>query len=311
MVADPFLGADGQTDVVYSDTYPDGYPVLSLDPTLTEQRLAAAAAHQLMHALQLRLRTEEERQGASGWYFEATAVWAEAEVDPLNTHHVPLARGYLDYSWLAYDSTLSGHDAGLFLLNRWFEQWRPGMVQEIWMASVGADLDWPYLFRAQSGLDDGSLWGGFNGWLAIDGHGAQYGSPMVSDEAHTGTASYLSYLATEFFVHDGDALARLEVIPLIDGQQVVLAHGEQVGSEVVVEPDGVVSVTGLSEGGANFQFLVSDAADPDGPLDSGLVVTGGPRQSSRVTTGSCSHTGGPGLALGAGWFVLLLMRRRQ
>lgn len=307
VIADPFVDGGGDVRVTTSDAYPDGYPVLYLAPEADDAAREAEAAHQLMHAIQLRLMPIEEWEGENGWFWESTAVWAENVVAADNFESFPLAAGYLEQAWMDHTSSDLDRAAGLFLFNRWIEELSPGVVQRAWIANAASPGAWTPVIAPMVGEDDGVLWARFNGTLAVRGLGGNFGLPTVTAEATTGAASWLSYLATEFYQYEGAVPARIEAAPLLTGQDILIAHDDQVGTEVVVEPSAIVAVTGVTEGGANFQLLVYDVEDtgwqdPDGGVPSDA------RQSQRIVTTSCSHAPGLGFAW-LGLAVLGLRRR--
>jgi hypothetical protein len=307
---DPFLGVDGNTTVLTAEAFPDGYPVLSIDPSQPDPgRLAAAAAHQLMHALQMRVADPSDADGADGWYWEATAVWAEQAVDATDTSHARWASSYLEFPWLPHDSLLEDHDHGMFLLNLWLEGQRPGIVAEIWdLSSTGS---WESRMVDILGRDIGDVWGGFTGAVAADllDPADLYPAVVPGEVVLMGSSGYVDYLGTNYHLYDGDIPRTVGIVPLIDGQLTVASSGLQVGTSVVVGPGEVVAVTGLSPTGANYQLMLSDAppviGDSLGPdLDLGA------EESVRTVTGGCQQARGP-VGLWAWLMVLVVGRRRR
>lgn len=268
VVLDPALSGTGLTNEYTTDEYPDGYPVIWVDPDgfaeFGPAFYTSLVVHELMHAVQFAMRPSawEADDMRQAWYWEASATHAAELADPTVDGHQYTSAWYVDTAEARFDTVNSAHEYGMFVFNAWLEQDRgPGAMQEVWESAAArpATTPWDELLAEATGTEAAELWAGFTG---------AYGNGLLAESALftavrpgalelplEGTADALG---TRYYIA-GDDLR----VTLTAGEAVL---GGPTGAAEVVElaRGEVLAVTSLVDGGS---FTVDVA--PDEPVDSG------------------------------------------
>lgn len=145
VILDPELGGSGWTTEYPTDDYPDGYPVMYVNPTFIEdptEYVLSVAVHELGHAIQYAVR-DWELDAKESWYWEASAEWmAELGGQDLDTYAWSV-HWYAEDPTLAWNSTANFHHYGMVLFNAWLDEYRVGQdgFRELWLDNAGGDWE--------------------------------------------------------------------------------------------------------------------------------------------------------------------------
>ena len=305
VVLDPYLGTDGETVEA-----PEGYAILSVDPNLTGDDLALASAHQLMHAIQYRMRDPDPITNTEAWYWEASAVWASAKVVG-GAAWTDDADGFLLATGERYDSKLEGHDRGMFLLNTWIEEdlvGSDGMLAVWEEGQFRPQALWPAILESATGTPQVSLFAEFHAQVANGnvGQPGQIDPVQLEGNLLSGVSGTLPlYGAHAYRNQQGESW-----IAETTNEGVVLAVPGESGSVVRVEPNETLVVMGTTELVSSYQVFLRPAdddgyGDPQGP-------TGRTDPSTEaLVQGSCGCASG---GSAGGWALIPLFaawRRRR
>ena len=333
VVLDPALAGTGLTNEYTTAAYPDGYPVIWIDPDGLAEFGApfyrSLVIHEFMHAVQFALRPSAWELGepAQAWYWEAAATHAPELVDPAIDGHQYTSAWYASAADQRFDTLDSAHEYGMFVLNAHLEDQvlGPGGMQAVWERSADAgDALWDEILADASGMEAGALFAGFAG-----AHGnaqlpesARYTLPPApalvlpqSGRADTlGARYYTATAAVSVALSDDSAGAALLAGPDGVAPVVRLAAGE------------VVAVTALADG-TDFTLVAAALEAPgdtgDGPDtgDAAAAAEDGPAGDAGATGAAPEKAGcavggaavggaaGPGLGLLA--LVPVVGRRRR
>lgn len=191
VILDPTLSGTGLTTEYTTDDYPDGYPVIYLNPgwwTDYEAFSRSVAVHELSHAIQFAVR-DWSASADETWYWEASAEWTAELGEPDLDGYTYSAPYYAEHTAYAYDSLVDAHQYGMFVLPAWVTQaWDVTTFQHTWTAN-GGDA-WTDVVEAQTGEDFGTT---------IGQMAAAYAGGTLRESA-------LYEAATEAGTFDGDAL---------------------------------------------------------------------------------------------------------
>lgn len=313
VVLDPYLGVDGVTVELASPDLPMGHVVIHLDPTVAtdEERFREAAAHELAHALQYRVR-DWSSEPAEAWFWEASASWAVTRVLPGSEAWVADAAGFLEAPDLRYD-TLGGHDRGMVLLLRWAEANWPGAVHDAWEAGRSRQDDaWSAILADVTGQPEDALWGGF---AAAVGNGLVDGADLLPPVVTVGELQSGSFgddlprLGVHYHRLGGRAPMLATLLPDTEGALVLAVPGA-VGDQVLVAPGQRLAVVGLDEVPADYQVFLAPPPETD-PTDTpppGGSVTD---PYEVLTPSSCGcASGSPGGGAWLGWLAVVLATTR-
>ena len=158
VILDPTLSGTGFTTVFASDDFPDGYPVMYVNPSYEAANpgfTPDVAVHEFNHALQFAVR--DWSGGNEAWYWEASAEWGVELSQPALDWYAYSSRWYAEAPQLSVTSLAGYHQYGMFLLNAYLAQFETGEdgMRDIW-ASAGS-TDWPEAIATSSGTDFGEL----------------------------------------------------------------------------------------------------------------------------------------------------------
>ncbi|MCB9766368.1 MAG: hypothetical protein H6739_41720 [Alphaproteobacteria bacterium] len=309
VILDPSLNGTGLTVPYTSTDYPQGYPVIFLNPDYASYTdfFRSLAAHEFMHAIQF--ATRDYYQGdEETWYWEASAEWGAELALPSVDAYGAQSGYYSSQPELRYSSTVNFHQYGMFVLNAWIDEHSGTTMQDVWTEAEGRDgEDWDVILADATGQGVDDIWGGFTQAMATGDlrEFRLYDSPNRIGGLTDGASGSLAYLATDYYLVNDDTGVR------VSGDAVLASRGG-VGEAVNVYAGQTLAVTGLDPSSpASYTLTFEDfVADPD---DTGLTDdTGGGTGPFKDVGGTlCGVSPGSG---GAAWLALLgllgLRRRR-
>jgi len=324
VILDPTLSGTGLTTEYASGEYPEGYPVIFLNPTwASETRFwRSLVAHEFAHALQYRLR-DYAGESWEPWYWEASAQWQSELSDPDNDGHVYTAAWYAARPGDPYDSMIDSHQYGMFVFNAWLEEHQTGPdgLRQVWLlAEERQGESWDQVLAESTGEDPGTLWAGFAGAYGNGGL-AQSDDYEVASQRGTldeGVGGDLAYLGTDYWTVAEDGEVSLEVD---GGDAAVLGGASGTGQSLPVQAGDMLAVTGLvADGFATYTLSLETGGGDSGGGDGGGGEAGsgdgggGDGGSSLppddgAKTSSCASVAAP-WALGLLGLPLSLARRR-
>jgi hypothetical protein len=278
VVLDPTLSGTGLTTEYTTDDYPEGYPVIFLNPTwASDTRFwRSLAAHEFSHALQYRLR-DYAGETWEPWYWEASAQWQSELADPDNDGHLYTAAWYADRPGDAYDSMVDSHQYGMFVFNAWLEEHQTGPdgLRQVWLLADDRQGDsWDQVLAESTGEDPATLWAGFTGVYGNGGlaQSADYAAAAQQGTLGEGVGGNLAYLGTDYWSVAEDGEVRL----LVDaGDEAVLGGVSGTGQTLAVGAGEVLAVTGIVADGFAAYTLTLEAGGGDGGGSGGSDGSGG------------------------------------
>lgn len=287
VILDPGISGTGLTTEYFTDEFPEGYPVLYINPAYTSfpEFFRSLNAHEFAHALQFALRdyyggTEE------AWYWEASGEWQAERALPDEDAYGAQSQYYSDAPDLRYSSMTGFHQYGMFLLNAYIEEHLTDDdgLRDIWLYAANHDgEDWDAVLSGALNTDAESIWAGFSSVMAAgdlrEWH--LYRRPERIDDLSDGASGVLPYLGTHYYTVRQAALVQAE-------GDVVLAGPDGFGPEVSVQQGDTLAVTGLDRSEASYTlvyFTSEDTGGDDGPdttplPDDAKTCAAGPRASA-------------------------------
>lgn len=166
VILDPSLSGTGLTYELSTADFPDGYPVILLNPSYASNTRfwQSLAAHELNHALQY-ARRDYMSGREEPWYWEASAEWgAELALPDVNMYATSSVY-YADATDLRYSSMEGYHQYGMFPLNAFVEEFLAGdgAMLEVWERSESLpDARWDEVLSDTLGLDALTLFARFS-----------------------------------------------------------------------------------------------------------------------------------------------------
>ncbi|MEY3211784.1 MAG: hypothetical protein RIT28_2265 [Pseudomonadota bacterium] len=297
VILDPSLSGTGLTYELATDDYPDGYPVILLNPTYaTNGRFwKSLAAHELNHALQY-ARREYLTGREEPWYWEASAEWgAELALPDVNMYATSSVY-YADATDARYSSMEGYHQYGMFPLNAFVEENMTGAggMLAVWERSEAlADERWDVVLADALGVDALTLFARFSGAYAAESlrESALYEAPSAvatfDGEVQRGE---VNYLGSDVFVASRDMWVELSL------GDAILANGDEVGARIWANAGDHFTVTGALD---DEPYNLIEGAE-DG--DTGLVDDDDGGGGDKAGGGTCG-LGAP--RHGAGWLGLV------
>ncbi|MFZ5479677.1 MAG: hypothetical protein ACOZNI_23120 [Myxococcota bacterium] len=178
VILDPTISGSGFTTTYETDAYPDGYPVLYVNPDFAPGYPGferSVSVHEFGHALQFGLR-DWWTEGTDAWYWEATSEWVaelglpDADTYALSTYWYAVAPE------ASFDSTVDSHQYGMLLLNAYLDEYEIGAegIRDVWIAGEGGG-HWEDLIAEATGRDFGDVVADMTGAYAA---GALRESPL-------------------------------------------------------------------------------------------------------------------------------------
>jgi len=328
VLLDPWLNGTGLTTVYNTELYPQGYPVIYINPyyVFDEAFFRSLCAHEFNHALQFALRDWSSGEDES-WYWEASAEWGAELALPDENAYANSSVYYSWYPWYRYSSTEDYHQYGMFVLNAYLEEHVTGSggMRRIWeLSTERAGVDWADILAESAGESAADIWGGFTAAMGNDGlrEQALYEPVLIDGTLSDGFEGRVALLGTDYFTVD--QRASVSVSTSVQGEEVMISGPSGWGAVIDVSPGDVLGITGLSDPDAGYLVSFGDPLEQDtgGDGDSGeLADTGGrppsldsgPAGDRPFQTGDDAACGCGTGAGGAAWLALLfagLLRRR-
>ena len=274
-------GATGYTTTYTTDDYPQGYPVIYLDPSNAGHAgfWSALAAHELMHAIQFTVRDWSDNDPLQSWYWEASATHSSELADPTWDGHQHESFRYAELPSLRYDALDGGHHYGMFVLNAWLDGpgVGPGTMQAAWALAADRPEDaWDTLIADTVGLDPAAVWAAFAGQYGNNElpEGALLADVTLRGALTDGASGSPGYLGADYWRLDQDATVTAAGEVLLGGP------GGMIGEQLTLSAGDILSVTAAVDR-ADYTLavipLAEDTGDPDPPADTGQRDTGSGR----------------------------------
>jgi len=303
VILDPSIGHTGYTTLLFDGDYPDGVPVVYLNPDYAAYGSfwEHLAVHEFNHMLQYAVRDWDGGAGEA-WYWEASAEWAVELATPEIDVYATQAAYYAADPDARYDTVDGRHEYGMFLLNAWLEEHLlgEGGLRDVWLASSDRPGDdWLEILAEETGWEAGALWAGFTAALGngdlreIDLYDAPVDQGSLADDS----GARLPYLGTDYWLVTSDALVTVSGDALLGSQS-----GQ--GESVVALAGEVLTVTALKQN-ANYSLRLGEVPDPvdsGGPQDSDSDGPDGLPDDTGIACG-CTQAPAPQLA----WPLILLI----
>jgi hypothetical protein len=321
VLLDPELSGTGYTAEYFTDEYPEGYPVMWLEPSWAVQPdfWAALAAHEFMHTIQYGMRNPDPGGAGEPWYWEASATWSSQLAFPDNEGFQYASEWYASAPELRFDTVNAGHEYGLFVLNAHLDENSPGTMQAVWnLAAERPGVAWDELLAAATGQDAGQVWGEFTGRYGnrLLANSRLYTDPRLDGPASDGATGNLDKLASTFLEVQEEGRIRVE-------GPAILGASDGAGTEVNVSPGQILSVTATEDAAVWTLSLLPPLTEDTGGEHGGgeeggeqdqEEVESNPGPEGEVSKGpenSCAHTRAPVSALMALGLALLAFRRSR
>ena len=327
VLLDPSLSGTGLTTEYTTDDFPEGYPVIFLNPSwASDTRFwRTLVAHEFAHALQYRLR-DYTGETWEPWYWEASAQWQAELADPDNDGHLYTAAWYADRPGDRFDSMTDSHQYGMFVFNAWLEEHQTGAdgLRQVWLLSDDRPgTPWDAILAESTDEDPASLWAGFTGSYGNSGlaQSADYAPAAEQGTLGEGSGGDVAYLGTDYWAVAEDGVVTLQVDA---GDEAVLSGADGSGQTLSVRAGDTLAVTGLVDDGfAAYTLTLEDGGGDggggsgSGSGDGGSGDGGGDDGSSGLPpdeddddkAASCAHGAAP-WALGLLALPMALARRR-
>ena len=288
VILDPSLGGTGLTTEYTSPDFPDGYPVMFLNPTYTYDTdfFESLSAHEFSHALQFALR-DWAGSASDAWYWEASAEWMAELARPELDVYAWSAAHYSSHPWYRFDSVDDYHQYGMCVLNAYVEEHLTGDggVRAVWeLSAERTGNSWDEVLVEALGVSAGDVWGGFTGAMGnqLLGESSFY-EPVLSDGyAEDGLEGEVAMLGTDYFEILQDAT--VTVVATVEGEKVLISGPGEWGTTLNMGAGEVLGVTGVTEPTADYRLTVEpstverdtgDTGDPDKPEEPGGCACGG------------------------------------
>ena len=288
VVLEPGLGATGLTTEYTNAAYPEGYPVIFLDPSWAADGALweSVATHEFAHAIQFAYRDyqgdlDEDREP---WFWEASAEWSVALARPDLDVYAGSSRYYATATAAPHWTMQRSHQYGMFVVNAYLEEQLAGegAMRAVWeRGATRSDEAWHTLLSDVAERPPASVFGGaavaygMGGYVDSDRYWPATAAGLVRDGA-TGTAGWLG---ARLFVADTDATV---AVTATSGGAMLAAPGE-VGPSVQVRAGEVLAVVGTQDTDNAFVLTISPpisgggggAADGGGDRSTGSGVSSG------------------------------------
>ncbi|MEL6345464.1 MAG: hypothetical protein AAFV53_20315 [Myxococcota bacterium] len=311
VIFDPDLSGTGFTTEYFDEVYPQGYPVIFVNPTNIELEAfwASLMVHEFMHTVHFTMRDYRFDLTEETWYWEASATHASELAAPDVDGHQYISAAYAEFPEARYDTRERAHDYGMFVLNAWLEDpdlgVGPGTMHAIWRAGAERpDALWDELIADVTRRDAVTVWAAF---------AADYGNQQMPESSQytparlKGTLSEqgdgrLPYLGTDYWEieADGRMMATGDVrVSTPDG--VFLPQ-----TTAAVQRGDIIAVTAAVDG-ADYTLVHLEEDARDLSQDTGDAAAR--RTPESTMTRGCADRG---TQMGSGvlvWMVLLWRRR--
>jgi hypothetical protein len=313
VLLEPDLSGTGLTTEYTSADFPQGYPVIFLNPAYANHSdfFDSLSAHEFAHALQYRLR-DWDGTDTDSWYWEASAEWMSEQARPELNVYAWSVYYYSTQPWFRFDSTENEHQYGMSVVNAYIEEALSDEdgLREVWeLSEQRTGQPWDAILAEYLGVPATDIWGGFTGAMGNEAlrESALYEPVLIDGYATDGLEGEVAMLGTDYFELREDATVSVEAV--VDGEVVLISGPDGWGDSLQLGGGDVLGVIGATEPTAGYRLIVvEDSPDTgdDGPADNPGGGLGGQR-------GGCGCDTSGGAALWLGWLGLgwLRVRRRE
>lgn len=329
VMLDPELGGTGYTTVYFTDEYPEGYPVMYLNPTWASDEgfWRSLAIHEFHHTIQFAMRPEYGTIDED-WYWEASAGWASLHAEPDSSAIDYTVAWYADDAHLDAATANAGHEYGMMAFNAFIEAETGdgGAILRVWQGASDRSARWFDLLADETAQPIDELIANFSVAYANDTYSrtASWRDPARLDPA-SGDEHWAERLGSRSYRAESAGSYQVDVL---EGD-VVMATLEGPATVVDVEAGDTFTVTATADGDARWRLSPADPTGDDGAdgadgsadgADGGSDgADGAPDDGASIDEDkgaagcACSQAAGSGagawavsLGLGLGW-----ARRRQ
>ena len=318
VLLDPGLSGTGLTTEYASTDFPDGYPVIYLNPDYAYHSsfFDSLATHEFAHALQYGQR-DWNGSATDSWYWEASAEWMAEQAQPALNVYAWSVYYYSTQPWFRYDSMDNQHQYGMCVLNAYAEEALMGEegLREIWeLSAERTGQSWLDILEEYLAIPATDLWGGMTGAMGNEllFESRLYEPVLIDGLVTDGFEGEVAMLGTDYFEISEAATVSVEAAE--DGDVVLISGPDGWGSSLQLAAGDVLGVIGGSEPTARYRLLLGPpegGQDTDTPTDSDPPV-GNPGDGLGGDDGGCGCASGGAPALWLGWLGMgwLGVRRR-
>lgn len=275
VILDPTLSGTGYTTEYFTDAYPDGYPVIFINPEYAGYTdfFRSLAVHEFHHAVAFGYRDYWGGGADETWYWEASAQWAAYLAEPGGTAFDYSAEWYADHPEYAFDSTDDYHHYGIFVLNAYLSTAHgEHAMRAAWEESRDRTGDpWDDVLAASTGVSASDTWAEF-AWAfgneSLPGAGG-WANPASSGAVADGLTGEAEELGTRYYRAASQVGITVEAT---EGEVAWRARPGADGSYYLDRGD-VFAVTAVGNRGATWVLRVGEAVTEE-PGDTGTGDTG-------------------------------------
>lgn len=273
VVLDSSIGASGLTGEVEVDGFPDGVPIIWMNPDNADLDafFRSVAAHELHHAIQYRYRGSWSSQDAEAWYWEASAEWGAELALPGLDQYAASAGWFTQAPWRRFDSQMQYHAYGMFLLNAWLaEDVGPGTMRAVWEAAGDGD-PWDELVADVVDAPAVDVWAGFVNAVAEGTlpESDLYAPVAVTAELMPTVGGDLPALGARYYLAPAAGTLTVE-----EGDVLLTAPGGSGASLDLDEGDIVAALAPSDDGGYVLAWETGAGDDDDDDDDGGQGCAG-------------------------------------
>jgi hypothetical protein len=310
VLLEPELAGTGLTTEYTSTDFPDGYPVIYLNPDYAYHSdfFESLATHEFSHALQFGLR-DWSGEATDSWYWEASAEWmAELARPELNVYAWSVYY-YSTQPWFRFDAMENQHQYGMAVLNAAIEEQLTGDggVLSVWeLSAERTGQSWLPILEEHLEISATDLWGGMTGAMgnALLRESVYYEPVLIDGYVTDGFEGEVAMLGTDYFEVQEAATVSVEAV--VDGQVVLISGPDGWGDSLQLSAGDVVGVIGASEPTARYRLLLGP---PQGGQDTGFPTDSDPLADNPGgglgdDGGGCGCGAAGGTALWLGWLGL-------